>query len=181
MSDQSDPAATSTVAELITRHRAEKRLSFGDLARLLDARTPRQTSKLSQRIVLIERAGRIVERRLIARLGVVLKIDISELERALDDQRAADLREWVRWLNEPMPMELHLQALPGVWFRDELPVFDEAEAIQFASSIAAGRSLYACLSLSRQVSVWFNKKGEETARTVASPSTPRERLTLRLK
>jgi hypothetical protein len=181
MRDQSDPAVAPTVAELIARHRAERRLSFGDVARLLDARTPRQASKMSQRIVLIERGGRIVERRLISRLGVVLEIDNTELERAFDDQRAVDLREWVRWLNEPVPMKLHLRAMPGVWFLDRLPVVGQEEAIRFAGCVAAKRKLYACLSLNRQISVWFDKEGEETARTVAMPSSTRQLLMTRLK
>jgi hypothetical protein len=180
MINESEPVALPTVSELISQARDQRGLSFGDIARLLGASTPRQTSKLSQRIVKVEREHSVVERRLISRLGDVLAIDQRELERALDKQRAEELRAWLRWLNEPMPMELHLQALPGVWFRDDLPELGEAEAIQFASSVAAGRNVCACLALNRQISVWFDRDGEETGRTVATPSSPRDRLTMQL-
>ena len=172
MSDAFKRVAPRSVAALVASHRSERKLSFGQLARILGSTTPRQTSRLSQRIVKIEREGSVLEKRLIFRLGDVLEIDKATLAQALANQRAEELRGWLRWVNEPVSVLLHIRAMPTVWYSLELGRISEEAAIKIASAQAKDKRSPVCLALNRSLSIWFDAAGEETARAEASPSTP---------
>jgi hypothetical protein len=165
-----------SVGELISRHRADRKLSFGDLARILGAISPREVSKLSQRIVRIEREGNLIERRLIFRIGAALEIDPATMEQAFDDQRAGKIRRWLRWVNEPVPVFMRIKAMPTIWYARELGYISEDEAIRIASAQAKEARSPVCLAMNRKLTIWFDRTGEETGRTEASPSIPNARL-----
>jgi hypothetical protein len=177
MSKVSHASAPPSVGDLVAQHRAELQLSFGQLARLLGATSSRQTSRLSRRIVRIEREGSVLERRLIFRLGAVLEIDKTTLEEAFDAERAEERRQWLRWVNESVPALLHIRAMPTIWYTRELGHISEEAATQIASAYAKKERSSVCLAVNRKLSIWFDKTGAETARTEAGPSIPSARLT----
>src|SRR5436853_7008649 len=90
------------VGALIHMVRKSRGWSFGDLARECGAVTPRETSKLSSRLVRLEREAHVHERKLPLHLARLLDLDVEKVKALLDDQRRTEQIEHAAWLDEPV-------------------------------------------------------------------------------
>jgi hypothetical protein len=159
------------IGRVIQEARIRRSMSFGDLARSCGAVTPKQTSRIAQRLVIFEREG-VRDRNLLQRVIMALDLDPQVVVDLLDRQRVEELAEWNRWANDPVPMELHVRPFAGFWYRQALPVeiaADELRAIEHAQQMTAGREeLRVVLAVNRRVAFTF-AGGQLVAQTEATP------------
>lgn len=166
----SDVMATNYVGRLIHETRLARSMTFGDVARSCGAVTPKQTSRIAQRIVLFEREG-VRDLRLLRRVVVALAVDLDQVNELLRRQREEELAEWNAWADELVPMELHMRPFAGVWFKLPLPVEveNQEQAIEHARQMTVGREeLRVVLAVNRRRSITF-ARGEVIAVGEATP------------
>lgn len=108
------------VGELIRHARLRRGWSFGDLARACGASAPRQVSRTSQRLVVLEREG-VLDQTLLQKVVAALDVDSQLVVEVLDRQRAEELEEWNRWADEHAPVELHIRPFAGLWIKLNCP------------------------------------------------------------
>ena len=158
--------------ELIRDARSRRGWSFGDLARACGASTAREISKLSLRLVRIERDQRLPERKLTLRVAALLDLDIEEVCRRLEAQRQEEHLQYEAWLNEAVPLELHVVPFAGFSYRHRLPEnCDELEAFRLAKQMTEGRELRVIVAVSRRLSFLF-QHGEVVDRREARSGQP---------
>lgn len=159
------------VGRMIADERARRGWRYGDLARAAcGAGTPRQISKVSQQLVLFEREG-VRDRSLLAKVAVALDLDPIVVDDLLRRQHEEELARWREWLEEPVPMTIHLQAIPGFWVQLPLPpetADDELEAIEYTRELTVGGARLVVLALNRKVSLTF-ANGQLIATREATP------------
>lgn len=153
-----DEIILNGIGNLISKTRLSRGWSFGDLARACGAVTPKQTSRVSQRLVRFEREG-VRDRKLLLKVIAALDLDPVVFGELLHRQRAEELAEWNDWISKPVPIELHVRPFGGFWYRQPLPIqiaSDELRAIAYAKQITAGRrELWVVLALNRRRSMSF--------------------------
>ena len=163
--------AANYLGQLIHERRLHRRWTFGDLARACGAVTPKQTSRISQRLVLFEREG-VRDRRLLQKVISALDLDPIVVVELLNWQRVEELAEWQSWLIEPVPIEMHVRPFAGVWIKLTLPddvAEDESLAIEYARQMTASHEeMRVVLAVDRRVSLTF-AAGQLLARTEATP------------
>jgi alkylated DNA nucleotide flippase Atl1 len=133
--------ANNYIGELIREARIGRAMTFGDLARACGAAMAKQTSRISQRLVLFEREG-VRDRNLLHRVISALDLDPHVVIELLDRQRDEELAEWNAWADESVPIELHMRPFAGVWIKLQLPeeiATDELRAIDYARKMTVNR------------------------------------------
>jgi hypothetical protein len=161
--------ATTRVGELIATARRRRWLSFGDVSRhLLGAVSAKQISRLSLRLVRIEREG-ATERKLVRRTAVLLGLDLDLVDKLLDADRAEELRAWNERADEIVRPTLHAKAIPGFWVCLLVPenMITEDERIEYARD-QSRRFEQLVLALSGRVSIVFSR-GQLVDRLEAAP------------
>ena len=138
---------------LIHRHRVNKHLNFRQLAELCGYKN---SNKWATKICNFYREG-IGPDDMILRLVRSLEIDPDEVRVA----NKKDLDKFHSWLDQPVPMQLLIKPLPGVYIRVDIPddMDSDEKAIDFAVSQALHFKSESCLILSRKKSIWFNRDG----------------------
>lgn len=123
----------------IASERTKRRLRYGDLARLCGGTTPRQTSRISQRLVLFEREG-VEDIGLLKKVVAALDLDVDVVNEMLRRDHDEAVAAWEAWVSEPVEPELHVKAGP-VWVRRSLPpsITTEEEAVTYALEISKSR------------------------------------------
>jgi hypothetical protein len=108
---------------------------------------------------------------LLARLTDALHIELSTVERLIEQERTEHLAAWEQWASQPVPISLVAKIMPAIYVDVPLPhdVTTEVDAISFATAYAKQHSRQVWLALSRRVTVWINKQGEVEGRTQATP------------
>jgi hypothetical protein len=163
--------ATNYIGELLHETRIRRSMSFGDLARACGAVTPKQTSRIAQRIVLFEREG-VRDRKLLQKVVEALGLDPVVVNDLLRRQREEELAEWNAWADEPVLMKLHVRPFGGFWYSQPLPVEiedDELRAIDHARRMTAGREeLRVVLAVNRRRSMTF-ARGQLVGTMEATP------------
>ena len=171
MRDEVEAMATNFLGWYIRDERLRRSLSYGDVARACGAVTPKQTSRISLRLVLFEREG-VRDRRLLQKVVAALDLDPAHVNELLERQREEELDAWNRWADEPVPMELHVRPFAGFWYRQPLPAeiaANEALAVEHARRLTDGADdVCVVLALSRRRSLTF-AGGQLVARTEATP------------
>jgi hypothetical protein len=164
--------ATNYVGAYLNTTRVSRGWSFGQLARAVGAVTPKQTSRIAQRLVAFERQG-VRDRKLLQKVVAALDLDATIINEQLRRQRAEELTEWTAWADEPVPIELHVIPFPGFAFRQQLPddiAADEKRSIDFAKRMTKGRhGIRVVVALDRRRSLTF-ARGEIVATRDASPN-----------
>ncbi len=152
--------AINYTGELIHERRIRRSMTFGDLARACGAGTHKQTSRISQRLVLFEREG-VRDRRLLEKVIAALDLDMRIVNELLNRQRDEELRAWHAWVSEPAPMELHVRPFSGFWFKKLLPddiACDELRAIEHARAMTSSHEdMRVVLKVSRRVAYTFSR------------------------
>ncbi len=160
------------IGELIHEERHRRRWSFGDLARACGAVTPKQTSRVSQRLVLFEREG-VRDQNLLQLIITALDLDLAVVVELLHRQRVEELEEWNRWADESVEIELHMRPFAGVWIKLQLPVdiaHDELRVIDYAKQMTAQRDeVRVVVALDRRRSLTI-ARGEVVATMEAKPN-----------
>lgn len=166
------------LADLVRDARARRRWSYGDLARQLGASTAKGTSRLSLRLVRIEREG-LLERELLLRVAVVLGLDLALVNRLIDEHRGTEQVAYEAWLNEEVPIELYVRPFSGFWYKQQLPdeiAGDADRVITYAGELTRGREeMRAVVALSRRLSV-IVARGEVIDRREGEPVVPVVRI-----
>lgn len=162
---------TNYIGELIHEARIRRSMSFGDVARACGATTPRQTSRIAQRLVLFERES-VRDRDLLQRVVVALNLDPDHVNELLRSQREEELAEWNAWADEAVPMKLHVRPFGGFWYSQSLPVeieSDELRAIEYARQMTRGREeMRVVLAVTRRRAITL-ARGEIVGTREAAP------------
>lgn len=139
--------------KLVHGYRVYKHLNFRELAELCGYKN---SNKWATKICNFEREGHGPDD-MIRRLIEALQVPVNDVKKA----NQKDLDNYQSWLDEPVPIELLIKPLPGVYVRDSIP--DEIDSDEKAVDFAASRALLfqseSCLILSRKKSIWFNRDG----------------------
>ena len=142
----------------------------GQLARLLGYKN---ASKGANKVIRFEQEGTVSDE-LLVKLAEVLDIELTVIEGLVERDRQEYLREWERWVNEPVPMQL-LVKLVAAWFGSKaLPEYIKTpeEAQAYACELAKGQRKKVCLVVSRRLSIWINEEGRVYLRSHAQPDQP---------
>lgn len=139
--------------KLVHIYRVDKHLNFRQLAELCGYKN---SNKWSIKICNFEREGYGPDE-MIRRLIKSLQIPFDEVRTA----NRLDLDNYQSWLDEPVPIELLIKPLPGVYFKVDIPdyVDSDEKAVQLAISKSKKLNFESCLVLNRRKSVWFNSDG----------------------
>lgn len=163
---------TETFGTLVATARRNRRLTFGDVARLLlgPNLTPKQISRMAARVVDVERHGQR-DRHLVRDLIRVLDLDGVIAAESLDRERRDQLAEWKKWIGEPVDPVMHVRAMAAVWITRQLRGESPESALRIAATFAREKRLRVCLAINRRISVWFDETGSKYARTEATPAS----------
>ena len=139
--------------KLVHSYRADKHLNFRQLAELCGYKN---SNKWSIKICNFEREG-FGPDEMIRKLIKSLQIPVDEVKEA----NQKDLDNYHTWLDQPVPMELLIKPLPGVYFKVDIPddVDSPEKAVQLAASKSKELNFESCLILSRKKSIWFDCDG----------------------
>ncbi len=158
----------SHLGDFFRQRRIERKLTFGQLARMIGYQN---LSRGSNRIQAFEAGGK-VSPDLLNKLSEALAVSPDDVRRLA----AEDYRDWLDWANEPVRPHLVLRWMSCVYQRIELPddALEPEEAEAYASQVAKEKGLMVCLVMSRRLSVYFNSKGIAYDRKEATPEVPCE-------
>jgi transcriptional regulator with XRE-family HTH domain len=147
--------------------RIDRGLTIGQLARMVGYRN---VSKGANRIACLERGGSVDEG-LLVNLADALGIDLPTVKELIEQDRQEYLRDWEKWVNEPVPMQLIVRYMAAFYGNKALPedVKTPEDAEKYARDYAKNHGLRVCLAVSRRLSIWISKEGEVEARTEATP------------
>lgn len=149
----------TSIPELLREARLRREWRYGDVARLCGASTPREISKLSQRLIRLENEERVHERRLALRLAAILDVDVARVRRLIEEQRVEEQHAHEGWLDEAVPVEMYIMPFAGFSYRQQLPGgCDELEAFGRAKELTRGREqMRVVVAVSRRVSFVFER------------------------
>ena len=158
----------SHLGDFFRNRRFEKKLSLGQLARLMGYSN---VTKGANRIQTFEGGGKVAAD-LLGKLAGVLEIGPDDIRRVAYE----DYTDWLAWANEPIRPHVVVRLLACVYQRIQLP--DDAltkEAMEgFAANIARERKMRAWLVLSRRTSIYFDMDGNKHGPIEATPEMPCE-------
>jgi len=151
---------TTHLSRFFRQRREGRKLSFGDVARLLGYSN---VAKGANKVIKFERDGNI-RPELFRNLAAVLEISTDDIRRCMEADRA----EWERWADEPIEPHLVARIMPAVYSTKRIPAELQAsrEAMEeFASAFAKERKWRVWLVLSKRIRIWFNERGKQTGVT----------------
>jgi transcriptional regulator with XRE-family HTH domain len=158
---------SSNLGAFISAERKRRRLTLGQLARLVGYRN---ISKGARRIACLEQTGTATPD-LLVNVAEALNLDWAMVERLAEADSQDRFRAWEEWASQPVPMCLVVRLMAAVYSRKNLPAWvttpEQAEA--WACEFARTHRLRVCLVVSRRLSVWIDGQGEVEARTEAVP------------
>ena len=139
--------------QLIHHYRVSRELNFRELAELCGYKN---SKKWATKICNFEREG-LGDHDMIRRLIEALQIPLDEVKKA----NQKDLDKYQSWLDGPLPMELLIKPLPGIYISISIPdyVNSDEKAVDLAISKSKEFNFEACLILSRRECIWFNRDG----------------------
>ncbi|MCK6439696.1 MAG: hypothetical protein L6Q71_05780 [Planctomycetes bacterium] len=109
------------------------------------------------------------------RFAAALNLDHGLLRDCIErDQRAAK-EAFEKWVSEPQEPFIIVRYMAAIYVRKEIPpevLRVESDLCQYASAYAQSTHFYVCLMLSRETCIWFDNKGVEYHRSVATPEMP---------
>lgn len=165
-----DGATMKSIPEALRDARLQHGWRYGHLARLCGASTPREISKLSQRLFRLENEERVHERRLAFRVATVLDVDVVRVRRLIEEQRMEEQLAYEAWLDEPVPLEMHVVPFAGFSYRQQLPdTYDDLDAARLAKELTRGREqMRVIVAVSRRLS--FVYQGGELVNRIEAAS-----------
>jgi hypothetical protein len=160
----------SKLGVFIRAERLRDGLTLGQLARLVGYRN---LSKGARRLACLEHTGTATPD-LLVNVAEALALDWTTVERLAEEDRQERLREWERWVSEPVPMYLVVRLMAAIYVRKGLPaeVTTPEQAEAWACGFAHRHRCRVCLVVSRRWSLWINADGQVEARTEARTGEP---------
>lgn len=160
----------SHLADYFQRIRQDQGLGLAQLARLIGYKN---VTKGCNKIQRFEQRGDI-HGALLRKLADALGIHDDTIESLLERDRREFLALWNEWVDQPIEPHLVIRLVAAFYKTERLP--EKVETLDAAEVIAAERARHwsklVCLVWTRRLSVWFNKRGEVTCRTEATPGQP---------
>jgi transcriptional regulator with XRE-family HTH domain len=151
---------TTHLSRFFRQRREARKLSFGDVARLLGYTN---VAKGANKVIKFERDG-FIQPELFRKLAAVLEISDDDIRRCIE----ADKAEWETWADEPIEPHLVARIMCAVYSTKSIPPELRAsrEAMEeFASAFAKERKWRVWLVLSKRTRIWFNENGDRTGVT----------------
>lgn len=154
------------LGDYLRSRRDERGWTLGEAARRLGYAN---VSKGARRVRLLE-AGEAVLPDILAKLVSLYGVDPGEVEKLIARDRAASVAAWERWADEPVPVQIVVRCIPGVFGTQPVPPgLTEDELIDHCRGLARRLRKKVFLVLSRRVTVNVNEAGVVTSRNVATP------------
>lgn len=142
------------LANLLWESRFKKRITCNVIARGIGYVN---TNKGVRKYLRWERGEEYPEEEQLNQLIQVMKLDPIEVEKAVTQ----DLRDYERWLDEPVPMTLVVRMMAGFYVDVKVPeTLSPEEAEEWAREYARRANLRVCLVKSRRESVYIDKNAE---------------------
>jgi len=114
--------------------------------------------------------GEDVSSVILAKLVALLGIDPSQVEELIAFDRAEFVAAWEQWANEPVPKQIIVRCIPGVFGSSPVPPgLSEVELIEHCRGLAKRLGKRVFLIMSRRLTFNFNEAGEITSRNTATP------------
>jgi transcriptional regulator with XRE-family HTH domain len=141
--------------------------SLGQVARQLGYQN---ITKGARRVHLLEE-GKANSPDILGRLLPILGIDPGKIEELLAQDRVAYLAGWERWANEPVPIQIVVKCIPGVFGTHAMPadLKKSDEIVAYAQGLARRLRKKVFVVLARRLTINVNEEGEITSRNVATP------------
>lgn len=155
------------LGDFLKARREERGWTLGDVARRLGYAN---VTKGARRLHLMEK-GEAVFPDLLEKLVPLLGIDPAQVE----ELHAQDSREyvaaWERWADEPVPIQIVVRCIPGVFGNHAVPaeLTTPEEVVAYAQEYARRIGKKVFVVLSRRVTVSINESGEVSGRHEATP------------
>ncbi len=124
------------LSRFFRQRREVRKLSFGDVARLLGYKN---VAKGSNKVIKFERDGNI-RPDLFSKLAAVLEISAEDIRRCIQEDKA----DWQRWSDEPIEPHLVARIMCAVYSTKRIPteLQESQEAMEeFASAFAKERQM----------------------------------------
>lgn len=140
--------------------------TLGEVARRLEYTN---VSKGARRVHAVEQ-GEAVPLDFLAKVAPLLGVEPPVVEGLIALDRAEYVAAWETWADEPIPIQIIVRCIPGVFGTQPVPPgLTEDQLIEHCRGLARRLRKKAFLVLSRRVTVNVNEAGEVTSRNVASP------------
>ena len=148
----------SKLARYIKQERIKQGLNYAELSRLIDYRN---INKGMRRIVEFEREDK-ADPEILRKVVKVLNLDQGYVDKLILEDQAEYIKEFERWLNEPVKMSYTIRVMPAVYLSYDLPgnIKTEDEAIEYVIGKTKKKRLKTWLNLSRKDKVYISEKGE---------------------
>jgi len=160
----------SRLGAFFKHKRIENNLTLGQIARLVGYTS---VAGGCNKITRFERTGQVHDD-LLAKLANVLDIDSTTISTLIDADRQESLRNWWKWINEPIEPHVIVRLMAAVYLYHPLP--DDLQGVrdaeEYASHLSRLKRKRCCLVVSRRYSVWFDEEGKVECRTEAIPGEP---------
>lgn len=147
--------------------REEHGWTLGHVARRLGYAN---VSKGARRVHLMEQ-GETVSPDLLAKLVPLLGIESAQVEALIAQDRHEFVAAWKKWADEPLPIEIVVRSIPGVFGRHavlaELNTPDEVVAYAQGYARRIGKKVFVILS--RRATTSINESGEVTGQHEGTP------------
>jgi transcriptional regulator with XRE-family HTH domain len=158
------------LGEFLRDERLRQGLLLDELARLVGYRN---VNKGMRRITALEQTG-TGKADLLVNVASALNLDWAVVEELAEEDHQDRLREWDRWVNQPVPIHMVVRLMACIYCKTPLPEWvttpEQAEA--WASEFAREHRWRVCLVVSRRLSVWIDAFGLVEARTTSTPGIP---------
>jgi transcriptional regulator with XRE-family HTH domain len=155
------------MGEFLKVRREERGWTLGDVARRLGYAN---LTKGARRVHLTEE-GESLSPDLLPKLAHLLGIAPGRIEELHAQDRQEYVAAWERWADEPVPIQIVVRCIPGVFGNHAVPAWLKTpeEMVTYAQEYARRIGKKVFVVLSRRVTVSLNEAGEVTSRHEATP------------
>src|SRR5947207_2568978 len=123
---------TNNLGSYFHDERVSKGLSLGQLAEKVGYRN---LSKGARRITMLEREG-VINELLMVKVAEALDIKLPIIEDLIEKDREEHFKEWEKWVNETVPMQMIVRYMAAVYGEKPLP--EEVKTPEQAERYACG-------------------------------------------
>lgn len=155
------------LGEYIKARRLELGLGRGDVARLFGYTN---LNKACRRLCDIE-DGRRLDTAFLVRLTKLLGIEPQVVQELIDQDREEFVRQWEKWADEPVPIQIAVRWIPGFIAGIRVPddVRTPEQAVAYGQALAAEKKRKVFVTLTRRLTVGIRESGEIDGRFTATP------------
>ncbi len=155
------------LGDFLKARREERGWTLGDVARRLGYAN---ITKGARRLHLMEE-GEVVSPDLLAKLVPLMGVDPGRIKELHAQDRREYLAAWERWADEPVPVQIVVRCIAGVFGNHAVPaeLKTPEEVVAYAQGYARRIGKRVFVVLSRRLTVSISESGEVTGRHEATP------------